>query len=83
MEVDFDMMTNITETLTWIDYEEVFAKLEERGIEKGKTEGKEIGRAEGQKEQALAIAKNLLGMGEPIEKVAKATGLSLEEIKSE
>ena len=31
LEVDFAMTTNITETLPWIDYREVFTKVEERG----------------------------------------------------
>jgi hypothetical protein len=30
MEVGFDMNTNIVETLPWIDYREVFQKIEER-----------------------------------------------------
>jgi hypothetical protein len=36
MEVGFDMNTNIVETLPWIDYREVFQKIEERGEERGK-----------------------------------------------
>jgi hypothetical protein len=39
-EVDLEMTTNIVETLPWIDYEEVFRKLEERGRAEGKAEGK-------------------------------------------
>jgi hypothetical protein len=38
MEVDFDMATNIVETLPWIDYQEVFEKIEERGKDEGRTE---------------------------------------------
>jgi hypothetical protein len=38
-EVDFVMETNIIETLPWIDYSEVFRKLEERGKAKGIAEG--------------------------------------------
>ena len=33
------METNIVETLPWIDYSEVFKKLEERGIAKGIAKG--------------------------------------------
>ena len=38
MEVDFDMTTNIMETLPWIDYEEIFTEIEERGKAEGKAE---------------------------------------------
>jgi hypothetical protein len=31
LEVGFNMNTNIVETLPWIDYREVFQKIEERG----------------------------------------------------
>jgi hypothetical protein len=37
-EVDITMTTNIIETLPWIDYKEVFTKLEERGREEGRAE---------------------------------------------
>ncbi len=56
---------------------EMMAKFDEgsriaTAIEKGKTEGLSQGKAE--------VAKNLLEMGVPAETVAKATGLSAEEI---
>ena len=38
-EVDFNMTTNITETLPWTDYRELFEKIEERGKAEGKAEG--------------------------------------------
>ena len=41
------MSTNILETLPWIDYREVFDKIEERGRETGIAEGKAEGKAEG------------------------------------
>ena len=39
LEVDFTMTTDIMETLPWIDYREVFAKIEERGRNEGINEG--------------------------------------------
>ena len=46
-EVDITMTTNITETLPWIDYRELFEKLEERSKAVGRAEGKAEGKAEG------------------------------------
>jgi len=43
-------------------------------------EGFEKGRAEGEKEKAMSIAKNLLALDLPMETIAKATGLSEQEI---
>ena len=41
------MTTDIIETLPWIDYREVFAKIEERGRSEGITQGRKEGRKEG------------------------------------
>jgi predicted transposase YdaD len=38
-EVDMTVTANIIETLPWIDYSEVFEKIEERGKAEGKAEG--------------------------------------------
>ena len=43
-------------------------------------EGLAKGRAEGREERNLEVAINLLQLGTPCEIVAKATGLSLEEV---
>lgn len=50
----------------------------ERGREEGLQEGMEKGMERGRKE----IARNLLGMGLPMEQVSKATGLSVDFLKS-
>ena len=47
------MTTNITETLPWVDYREVFTKLEERGRAEGKAEGEAKGKAETQMDIAV------------------------------
>ena len=52
----------------------------EKGREEGIKEGVEKGKAEGERKKAIETAKNLLKMGLPIEQVAQATGLSVEEI---
>jgi hypothetical protein len=44
------MSASIVETLPWIDYREVFQKLEERGKSVGKAEGRAEGKAEGRAE---------------------------------
>ncbi|MFH1097174.1 MAG: Rpn family recombination-promoting nuclease/putative transposase, partial [Candidatus Desantisbacteria bacterium] len=36
---------------------------------------------QGEKKKAIEIAKTLLGLGDDIEKISKATGLTIEEIK--
>ena len=59
-------------------------------IEKGRAEGKEQGRAEGRaegREQGraevkLEIAKNLLAMGIPMDKVVQASGLTEKQISA-
>ena len=68
-EVGFTMTTNIVETLPWVDYSEVFAKLEERGraegrtegLAEGKAEGRAEGIAEGKAERDMEIAVNAFG----------------------
>ena len=48
-----------------------------QGVEQGIEKGREEGRAEGQRE----LIKNLLASGLDISTIAKATGLSEEEIE--
>lgn len=56
------------------------------GIEKGRKEGIEKGRKEGiekgRKEEKTTIAANMKSLGLPADTIAKATGLSEEEIKA-
>ena len=51
-------------------------------IEKGRAEGREQGRAEGRAEGKFEIAKNLLAMGIPMDKVVQASGLTEEQISA-
>ena len=47
----------------------------------GREEGIDIGKNEGKKEECILIAKELLKIGIPLEKITIATGLSKEELK--
>ena len=64
--------------------EEGLAKGLEEGREEGREEGLAKGRAEGlekgREERNLEVAINFLKLGTPCEIVAKATGLSVEEV---
>ena len=53
---------------------------EERGMAKGLEEGRVEGRAEGRAEEKINTARNLKQLGVPLETIAQATGLSVEEI---
>ena len=52
------------------------------GREEGIQQGKSLGLAEGSRRKALETAKNLLAMGLSIENIAKATGLTVQEVES-
>ena len=53
-----------------------------RAKDEGKKEGKKEGRIEGKKEGKIETARNLKEMNMPHEQIAKATGLTLEEIRN-
>ena len=53
----------------------------EEGLAKGLAEGRAEGRAKGQEEGIIIVACNLLQEKTPVELIAKATGLTLEEIR--
>ena len=53
----------------------------EKGMEQGMEKGREEGREEGM-QVLLHAAKNFLKLGLPIEDIAKATGLSEEQIRT-
>lgn len=52
------------------------------GRAEGKLEGKAEGRAEGARQKALETAKNLRQFGLSSENIAKATGLSIQEVQA-
>ena len=64
------------------DRESDMATAEDRGIQKGRAEGRAEGRVEGESAKALAIAKNLLDVGDSIDKIIMVTGLTYEEVEN-
>lgn len=64
--------------LGWLRMESSILRKKEQ---ESKEEGRAEGRAEGEAEQAVRITKNLLAQGINLEIIAKATGLSKEQIK--
>ena len=67
-------MTTARDTHNQIEY------AKETGLEEGLAKGRAEGREEGREERNMEVAINLLQLGTPCEIVAKATGLSLEEV---
>lgn len=59
----------------------ILEKIEEKGIETGLQRGIARGMERGRLEEKKEIARNLLNQGIEIALVAKATGLSKEEIE--
>ena len=67
-------MTTARDTHNQIEY------AKKTSLEEGLAKGLAKGREEGHEERNLEVAINLLQLGTPCEIVAKATGLSLEEV---
>ena len=63
-----------------LDQNSQLYEAEQKGIEKGKAEGIAQGKAEGIEENKKEIAKTLYSLGQTKEFIAKATGLSLNEL---
>ena len=58
------------------------AQAQHNAEKKGRAQGKTEGRAEGLAEGRAAVARNLLGMGLPVEQIVLATGLTRGEIEN-
>ncbi|MDE6742009.1 MAG: Rpn family recombination-promoting nuclease/putative transposase [Muribaculaceae bacterium] len=71
----------IAATERQLGFAEGEAKGRAEGEAKGRAEGEAKGRAEGRIEEKLATALNLKGLDIPASIIAKATGLSIEEIE--
>ena len=52
------------------------------GEKKGRAEGLEEGRKEGEMGRNVAIARNMLEQGLPIETISQCVGLSVEEVNA-
>ena len=81
-EVGFTMDTDILETLPWIDFREVFEKIEERGEARGEMRGEERGKINAQNEIALNAFKRSSVSQSIVVQFLKAAGISDEIIKS-
>ena len=62
------------------DQKAQFKSAREKGLEEGLVKGKAEGKAEGIQENKKEIAKTLYSLGQTKEFIAKATGLSLDEL---
>ena len=62
--------------------QDIYFKAKNEGIEEGFSQGISQGINQGAQQKAIETAKNLLSMSLSIENIAKATGLSQEEIQS-
>lgn len=85
---DIKVMRDLYATQKW-EEEQKRMEIEKgraEGREQGRAEGREQGRAEGREqgraEGKLEIAKNLLTMGIPMDKVVQASGLTEEQISA-
>ena len=63
------------------DYASAIGEARDKGRTEGRVEGREEGRTEGREEGRKEIARQLLAEGEPLERVARLTGLSLQELQ--
>ena len=67
--------------ITERDWENIKSTARREGREEGRLEGREEGRREGRAEERLAVAKNFKSLGISFADIAKATGLTMEEIE--
>lgn len=73
--------SSILEKLEKDFFQEGIKKGKEEGKKEGKKEGREEGKKEGERLKAIQTAKNCLLEGLEIERTAKITGLSIEEVQ--
>ena len=76
MKENEDLLKNFDEML-YYDRDKMFLNA---CYDKGYSKGESIGYSKGKQEERLQIAKGLLKLDVPIEKIELATGLSKEEI---
>lgn len=65
---------------TWRDIELQRQYAREQGVEEGLAKGISEGMVKGMENARMTIAANLLRIGTPVETIAKATGLSTDEV---
>ena len=69
--------TYIMDSMKGRDY---LVSAEEKGERKGREEGIQIGKAEGEAKRNLEIARTLLAKGLDVKFVAETTGLSMQDL---
>ena len=69
-------------TATLAAREEGISLGREEGVALGMQRGREEGIQQGALQKALEMAANLKNMSFPLDKIAKATGLTLEEVRA-
>ena len=77
----YESRMKLKSDITTISESQYYAGREE-GIQQGIQQGMMQGEAKGKLEGKLETAKNLLAMGLSIENIAKATGLTVQEVES-
>ena len=75
-------ITTISETQFSAGVARGLAEGKSLGLAEGEARGKSLGLAEGSRQKALETARNLLVIGLSIENIAKATGLTVEEVET-
>jgi predicted transposase/invertase (TIGR01784 family) len=63
-----------------VDTQSKVVQAKREGLREGLEEGMRTGMQKGRREEKLEIAKTLKVLGDPIEKIARLTGLSPDEI---
>ena len=85
MKLKSDIAT-ISETQFSAGVERGLAEGKSLGLAEGKSlglaEGKSLGLAEGSRQKAFETARNLLVIGLSIDNIAKATGLTVQEVEA-
>ena len=81
IDVPEDEIEKVTDHLYTRRIHEMFTHIDNYSVQETRREAKAEGKAEGKAEERIAIAKKLLEIGVPIEKVCKATGLTRKAVE--
>ena len=75
-------MIDVIEFIREEGIEQGIQKGRKEGIQEGIQKGIQKGMQKGKQEEQLRLAKNLLSLDVPLETIAKATGLTIEQINA-
>ncbi len=92
MKQAFEAWENLSrDPKKWVEYESrlkaildesAFAKEMEIRQQRAEQQAREKGLAEGERQKAIEVARNLLAMDMPVDVVVKATGLPAEQVEA-